>query len=440
MIMALRGRLAGKGIGAIFAKGAFRSFAAKSLGLMTGFILQITLARLLGIDQYGIYAFALSWINVLMFVAVSGFDKTLLRFVPVYCKGGDYGKCNGLLSRGLGVVAGSGAVLTLGMLAYLHWLGTGMAPALTSTLAVAALLLPVLAMSQLRTAGLNAVKQVFRSELSDSFIRPVIIIVAVLAIARVQSGPIQAYEAMWVQLGATVVAFFIGARWLLHAIPAEVRRAAPSYDWRLWLSMALPMLLVAGIQTVLKQTGVIMLGTLQDTTASGIYSVMVRLSDLAMFGLAAANAMAAPMIAELYATGRRPELERVVQLAVRGSLAFMVLASGGLVLFGGSLAALYGEGFDVGLTALYILLAGQAINAATGPVGFVVSMTGHQAKLAKVQAISAVINIALNALLIPRYGMPGAAIATATAMAFWNLWLMHFVRRELGIRISPFKP
>lgn len=428
----------GNGIGAIFARGAARSFMAKTLGLAIGFILQITMARILGIGQYGIYVFALSWINVLLFVTVLGWDKTILRFIPVYFNDREYGKSNGLLRRSLLVVSASGTLVCVAMLAYLQLLGKGMDSAQTHTMMIAALLLPVLALSQLRQAGLNAVKQVFRSELTDTFIRPAIIIAAVLTIAIARAEPMQAHEAMWIQLTAAIVAFFIGARWLFNAIPPVVRHAAPTYDWRTWFGMAIPMLLVAGIQTFLKQTDVIMLGILQDTTAAGIYSVMVRLSDLAMFGLLAANAMAAPMIAELYASGKRAELERVVQLAVRGSLAFMVLASIGLVLFGKAIVSLYGEGFESGLVALYILLAGQIINASTGPVGFVVSMTGHQNKLALVQAVCAVLNIVLNALLIPRYGMQGAAIATATAMVCWKIWLLIFIRRAIGIRISPF--
>lgn len=436
--MQFLGRLKnGKGIGAIFARGAVRSFSAKALGLGIGFLLQILMARALGIEQFGIYAFALSWINVLLFLVVLGTDKAILRFLPTYQLSESIAQMAGLLRWATLRTLIAGLAVCLAILGYLTFFAAAEDQDLIKTMALAAVLLPFFGLSQLRQAGLNAMKQVFRAELADTFLRPILLISLVVYWVWFHKEPLVAYQAMLMQLGAVVVSFLIGTRWLMLALPDTTRRTDPIYDVKVWQSMALPMMIVAGIQILLKQTDVIMLGIITSTTESGIYSVMVRLSNFAMFGLAAVNAMAAPMIAELHASGQKAALQRVVTLAVRGSVLFMLAASALLVIFVEPITALYGQGFNIGLIAFYILLIGQAVNAATGPVGFIMSMTGHQMLLAKVQGASAVLNILLNMVLIPRYGLEGAAIATAISMATWNVWLLIYVRKILKIRISP---
>jgi len=195
---------------------------------------------------------------------------------------------------------------------------------------------------------------------------------------------------------------------------------------------------VASTHMVLSQTDVALLGIYSGTTQAGIYAVMVRLSDLVVFGLTAANAIAAPMISEYYHAGRHFELQRTVRLAAYASFAFALLSGIGLILFSGLIIGFFGDEFVAGRTALFILLAGQLVSALTGPVGYLMSMTGHHNRMAMIQGIAAVLNLLLNVVLIPRYGMEGAAMATAVTLILWNVWMLIFVRRCLGIRSTAF--
>lgn len=428
----------GNGVGAIFARGALRSLIAKALGLGIGFLLQIVIARVLGIEQFGVYAFALSWVNILLVFTLFGANKAIIRFLPPYRLSESTALMAGLLRWASSVVLSAGLALCLALWAFLFLSDAVQNRELVRTMALASLLLPILGLSQLRQAGLIAMKQVFRAEFADTFIRPLLLIILAVSWHWVLDAPVVAHQAMLMQLAATIVAFLIGARWLKQALPNKINVVTPSYDVKVWRLMALPMMFIAGIHILLKQTDVIMLGMITGTTESGVYSVMSRLSNLAMFGLGAATAMAAPMIAELHDSGKMTALRRVITLTIRGSLFFMLGASAFLICFGEAITTLYGPGFAAGLSALYILLIGQAVNAATGPLNSVVSMTGHQMHLAKVQGITATINIFLNLCLIPRFGMVGAATATTTAIAISNLWLLFYVHKHLNIRVSPF--
>jgi O-antigen/teichoic acid export membrane protein len=145
------------------------------------------------------------------------------------------------------------------------------------------------------------------------------------------------------------------------------------------------------------------------------------------------NAIAAPLIAELWSTGRRAELQRLATFAARCVFAATALLVLLLAALGRPTLALFGDGFPAGYGPLLVLAAGQATSALVGSVGLLLSMTGHQKEAARIMLAAALANVVLNALLIPRFGLLGAAVATAATTAAWNLAMLVRVVRTLGI-------
>jgi O-antigen/teichoic acid export membrane protein len=96
---------------------------------------------------------------------------------------------------------------------------------------------------------------------------------------------------------------------------------------------------------------------------------------------------------------------------------------------------LFGQEFVAGTESLRILCIGQIINASTGSVGLILNMTGHEKYNVMSLSLGTGINLLLNLLLVPQFGLIGAAIAAATSMIVWNLcsaW--HTVKQ---VKINP---
>jgi len=93
----------------------------------------------------------------------------------------------------------------------------------------------------------------------------------------------------------------------------------------------------------------------------------------------------------------------------------------------------FGPEYDASYVPLLILLAGQMVNSAAGSVGFLLNMTGHERETARGMAVAATLNVVLNLLLTPLWGVQGAAIATAVSMIAWNALLWWAVHQRLGI-------
>jgi O-antigen/teichoic acid export membrane protein len=232
---------------------------------------------------------------------------------------------------------------------------------------------------------------------------------------------------------AVVGVLFIGTVLLQKALPKSVSDVKPAYAQRQWLKVSLPLLLVDGMQILLKRTDIIMIGAILGSDDAGIYSAASRISNLVVFPLMAINAILAPMISELYRTGRGPELQRIIRLASRAIFMFTLVVSIILAVSSKFMLSLFGLNFTIAFVALLILLGGQVVNALAGSVGLIMTMTGHQNQAGAIIAASAAANITLNALLIPLLGLAGAAISTAFTMAFWNIAMFTFVKRRIGI-------
>jgi O-antigen/teichoic acid export membrane protein len=97
------------------------------------------------------------------------------------------------------------------------------------------------------------------------------------------------------------------------------------------------------------------------------------------------------------------------------------------------LSLVFGEAYGVGGTALGILCAGQLANAATGSLTLILNMTGHERDTVMGLGSAAIVNVILNLLLIPRFGIEGAAAATAISVAAWNALLLRKLHARLGI-------
>lgn len=154
---------------------------------------------------------------------------------------------------------------------------------------------------------------------------------------------------------------------------------------------------------------------------------------LISFGLKSVNAIMAPLISELHATGRMEDLQRLVSRAARMIFVFTLVACATLFVVGEWALGLFGAEFRAGNPVLRLLLVSQAVNALAGSVGHLLTMTGSQRLAAWIAGSGAAVNVLLNLLLIPVWGIVGAALATTISTVGWNVAAVVGVRRRLGI-------
>lgn len=417
----------------LIARGAGGSLALRVVSVVLMLVVQVVLARLMGVESYGVYFYAISWMNLLVLVAKTGWDNTLLRFVADYRSGGRWSLVRGLLVTSHRITLLASAGLMAGLVAWIAWRGDSLGPELAWSLALCGVAIPFLALSGLRRATLRSLRYIVLSQVPESVIRPVTLLALLLACWLAWSGDLSAPVAAGFTLVAAIVSFAVGDLWQRRRMPAEVKAAAPERAGRLWAHTSIFLLVISLINMLMSRVDVLIIGAVLGARDVGLYAPASRMAEMIGFGLNATNMVAAPLIAEYYARGAPKQLQRVVTLSGYGSLAYTVPVCAILVLGGRSLLGLFGEGFSEAYPVLVVLVVGHLANAVTGPVSYVMSMTGAQRRLSYIMGVFLVLNGVCTYLLLPRLGVVGAAVATSAAMAGSNIVSAIYVYFRYGV-------
>ena len=104
-------------------------------------------------------------------------------------------------------------------------------------------------------------------------------------------------------------------------------------------------------------------------------------------------------------------------------------------IFGRPMLSLFGPQFTDGYHLMFILAAGLLARAAIGPIERLLNMLGEQRVCAMVYAGAFALNLVLCFVLIPLFGMAGAAIATASALIFESILLFVVTKNRLGFHV-----
>jgi O-antigen/teichoic acid export membrane protein len=227
--------------------------------------------------------------------------------------------------------------------------------------------------------------------------------------------------------------------WLLRRyLPADARDASPEYRRAAWLRSAAPLLVVDIAVMANQQVGVIMLGSLVSAEAAGIYDIARRAAMLVSFVVLAVNMPLGPVVASLHARRELVRLQSIVVKSARLAAAGSCVIALTPVVLGPWLLPLFGREFEAGLPVLVILCIGQVFNAVAGSAGLVLNMTRHERDTAKAIGIAAVSQVCFNAVLVPPWGIFGAAIGEAASTVLCAVLLAVWVWQRLGVRTTAF--
>jgi len=420
----------GSGPGRNIALGAGAALAVQLVGAGASFGVEVVLARVLGADDYGVYSYALAWVILLAIPTTLGFTTSLLRYVGAYRGAAECGLLKGVVLRSWQLVAACSLVSVSVVVVGMALIGR---PPHAGVLYLALWLVPLTAIQNIQQSMGRGLGNVVIAFAPARIVVPVLLAFLLVGLAGADRT-VDPRTAIWLTMFAMLLAvagqgMVIGRRVFESPEPA-------CYRTREWLRSSLPMMLIAGFMLLLARTDVIMLGFLATSSDVGIYTAASRTSNLVLLTLTAVNALTAPAIADLFARGEIKELQRIA--AGVAHLAFwpsLVLATSLLWAAPVVLGAFGGE-FVLGRYALTILVFGNLVSVGVGSVGYFMNMTGNQNVMAVVVGSTAVLNIVLNWILIPRFGVTGAAAATAISVTLWNVTLNLVVKRRIGVRPS----
>jgi len=426
----------GKGLAATLYRGASLFLLIHVFGMVFHSLLHVFLARTLGPAGYGRYALAANWAALFLPLAYLGWNTAALRFVSSYNSQGEWSLLRGFLGACGKVVSAAsvavGSCLVVAVIVFFDDLD----PDLAIALLIAGLVVPISALTLATSAILRGLKHVGRSQIPPALIQPLGFGAAFLALSVGGWFPLNAVTAMVGHLIGVVLALGVSLFLLVRVLPSAVVRNPAQSSRRQWWAVATTACISSLFQATQLRATTAILGFFADAADVGVFSSAFRIGLVTSLGLFAMNAWAAPLIAELHAAGDRAGLQRLIVLAARGVTAITLPPLILVVFFGEPVLGLFGQEFTAGHHALIILVAGYALSALTGPVGFLLTMTGRHSSAMAVEIAMAILLLGLSVALIPPFGIEGAAIANAATAVIRNLVLAVIVWRTMRIRAA----
>jgi O-antigen/teichoic acid export membrane protein len=225
---------------------------------------------------------------------------------------------------------------------------------------------------------------------------------------------------------------------LNRRLGGHIEPGAKAYDFRGWLAISLPILLVEGFYLLLSYTDVLVLQQFRSSQEVGVYFAVVKTLALVSFIHYAMSATTAHRFAEYHALGDKTRLSAYVAHAIKWTFWPSLAATILLLACGKPLLWLFGAQFVAGYDIMFVAAIGLAVRSAIGPVERLLNMLGHQHICALAYALAFGMNVVLCVALVPRFGGHGAAAATSISLTFETVLLFWIVRRRLGLHVLAF--
>lgn len=402
------------------------------LGMALVFVTQIWLARQLSITDFGVVVYLLSLLSVAGLCAKFGLDTVSMRFVAIYRTQGNRALLAGLVFFALSVVFlfGIVAYVVLGQINL--WFGVPSevyAPYIPLLLG----LLPFLPLQNITASILRGMEAPVAAEIVDTGLR-YLLVLAALAALFVIVGKLTIEIVLLVYTLSTVACFAAGLALIFRKWASRPWADGLTFRATQWTKAGAALWLSGGLYMLMNQVDTLMLGQMSGPESVGRYAVASRVTGIVGMGLGAVMTVIAPMLAEIHARdGKRVEMQARLSEAARITFAIIAVSASALLVLGSPILSIFGAEFVVAYIPMMVLTLSRVVEAFAGPAGQLLAMVGMHSLVAWLMVGPAILNIALNFVLIPHFGETGAAVATLTSVLLWNALLLHAANRRLGV-------
>jgi O-antigen/teichoic acid export membrane protein len=415
----------------ILARGMTVNMIGSGYSVMSRLLFNIVVARILGPHNVGIYYLALTLAYLTGLMGVGGMDTTVIRFLARYRVDKNWGAFRGTLRFALRVVGIMGILGSACLLVGAPWLATVVfrKPELIVPLRIVALSVPLFALEAVLLGATQSFKQMKYKVYIEAMLNPTLRIVLAISVYLLGGG---VYAVLGCYVFSLLVCTVLSIFALRRCIPVDLTPYPFSADHHELVSYWFPMFGVSVFYFLILYADTLILAHFRSTTEVGVYAVCVRLVMVQAFFLGVIGQIFGPMISELHHRGELRQLADYSKVVTLWAVQVFAPVALVFVTAPSEIMAIFGGGFRAAAPCLLILVAGQFANYITGPVGLIVSMAGwSRLQLLNMFACLA-LQIALAFLLIPSFGVLGAAVANSTGVMSLNLLQLLEVRHRLS--------
>jgi O-antigen/teichoic acid export membrane protein len=417
------------------ARGALANVTGALLTTGFSFVLSFIITHSVSVGRFGLFSIASTVILLAQVPAVLGLDTGAVRFVALGASADDEGAVRSAVQTALLAAALTSAVLAIVIAIEAPYIATNFfhKPRASEVLAITSWSLPGLVLTRVVIGALQGLGVMTYSAWLNPIRAMVNILTAIPLLAigfDIHGLAVASVITAWTTLG-------IAIGFLFRVHPTVFTPCREDWSFRRMLRFSAPQTLTTMLLYTILWTDTLVLGRLRAAADVAIYTIVQRLLSPAQTISTATGQMFAPRVAAEDARGNLGGLSVMLKRLTYWNLALSIPVFVVLLLLPGPLLSIFGTSYERGAAALAILAAGQLVNAATGPLGQVINMSGRPYITMVNNGVVATLNIAGCLILVPQYGITGAACSTTASITAVNLIKLVQVRLIFGI--NPFR-
>lgn len=402
----------------------------------------VVMTHMVSPATYGVFGEVYTAAIILAWATKLGLDGVFIRLLPTYRVKGERALLAGLVRFSTWTTLLSGLLAGLFIFFFTSFIAIHIYHDLAYRLPLQEIapLIPLMSLQVVLACGLQGFKEIKWKVYMDRLCQPLITLMTMVIF----------YWLGWrlEALSFSAIAGFCCSVLLGQLVFGKVvkrftRSTPPRYIPLVWSSSAIPLLCTGLVQSLLNSADILFLSLFSTPSQAGIYIAADRVSYFVVMPLFAFNMIFSPMMGEYHAGGKYERLASMFKMVTKWSFSLSLPIFLCCLVFRDSILGVFGPQYTSAALVLILLCFGNLVDAGTGSVLQLLTMTGHLRIILLNSIISVTVSIGLSLVLIQRYGILGAALAAIFAVIVINglgLIEMYWITKIHPYRSDIYKP
>ena len=403
------------------------------------YVSQVLFARWMGSFEFGVYVYVWTWVLLLGGLVDLGIATGTQRFIPEYVGRKQLAMLRGFLSGSRWLVLAMATAWAVAAALGVWLFGAHLHAYEIMPLYIACVGLPLFTLGRLQDGMARSYDWINLALMPPYVIRSLLLIGAMGA-AYWLKLPTDASTAMLAAVATTWVTVIGQTIAMNRRFAKKIEPGPKAYSTGAWLAASLPIFMVEGFYLLLTHADVLLLRQYRSPDEVAVYYAAAKTLALVAFVSFSVSAATAHKFSEYHVAGNKTQLAAFFADSIKWTFWPSLGATVVILALGKPILWLFGPQFVDGYVLMFILAIGPLARATVGPVERLLNMVGEQRACAFVYASAFAANIVLCVVLIPRFGVAGAAAAISGAMILEAVLLYAVARHRLGLHVFIWRP
>jgi O-antigen/teichoic acid export membrane protein len=403
------------------------------ISYLFSFIYSILAARYLNVNDFGMLSLGISILGVGMTLAQLGITYAARRFVSFYVSKGDFGRIKGTLIISY-VISISGGFLIGTLLFFASdqisaWFFHN--EALSPILKIFAIIIPFSTFVLVSNEVFIAFKKPFYKAAVETLMDKVVRVLLLLLVIAFGGTVLHVSIAYLFGIFLAVIA----SSFFLYKVSQSSLKSKAVYNYGEIIAFSMPLFFASVFAELMRRFDKLLVGHFMTSSDVGIYSIAFTFAELMSIGLVALSLLYYPIIAGFLQKQKKKLIGQMFESITRLSFIITFPIFLLIILFAEeTLNILYGPSYMPGRIALIILSFGTMISVFLGPTMYTLEVFKEPKKIFYVIVFTALLNLILDLILIPQYGIVGAAAAATISVIVQSIIFFHLTKKKIEIR------